>query len=183
MKHALLRIERSVWSFGPVRLLISALDATARRLLWLWGRARFGALVPHRGEGCVCHWNADLKYPQNLRLGDGVVIGVDVALGAHSPIRIGHRVRISKEVVIETAGLDFSALTPPYTHTSAPIDIGEGVWIGTRAMILGGVSIGEFSIVAAGAVVTKSMPARSIVAGIPARVIATIKTQDEPEDA
>ena len=51
------------------------------------------------------------------------------------------------------------------------ITIGEGVWVGVGAIILGGVSVGSHSIVAAGAVVTKSFPEHSVIAGIPARRI------------
>ena len=51
------------------------------------------------------------------------------------------------------------------------IALGEGVWVGVGAIILGGVSVGSHSIVAAGAVVTKSFPEHSVIAGIPARRI------------
>ena len=58
-------------------------------------------------------------------------------------------------------------------HTStAPIHIGNHVWIGTRATILKGVDIGEGAIIAAGAVVTHDVPPHSIVGGVPAKVIA-----------
>ena len=147
MKSALLRIERTVLQWSFVRWPILGLDRLVRRILWLWGRLRFGAVVRKRGIGCVCHWNADLKYPQNITLGNGVVIGVNVSIGAHSPVRIGDRVRISRDVVIETAGLEFSSLKPPYTHNSRPIVIEHGVWIGARALVHGGVParmIGQF---------------------------------------
>lgn len=174
MKALLLQLERALWGRSPLRWLVLGLDRLVRRGLWLWGRMRFAALVPQRGQGCVCHWNADLKYPERLSLGDGVVIGTNVSIGAHSPVYIGHRVRLSREVMIETAGLDFSALQPPYTHTSAPIVIEEGVWIGARALVLGGVTIGAHSVVAAGAVVTRSCPPRSVLGGVPARVLSSI---------
>jgi len=51
---------------------------------------------------------------------------------------------------------------------TAPVKIGDNVWIGMNAVILKGVTIGENSVVAAGAVVTKSIPANTIVAGNPA---------------
>jgi acetyltransferase-like isoleucine patch superfamily enzyme len=54
---------------------------------------------------------------------------------------------------------------------TAPIAIGDNVWIGARAIILKGVAIGDGAVVAAGAVVTKNVPPRTIVAGVPARVI------------
>lgn len=109
-----------------------------RRFLWVWGRVRFGALVKNRGLGCVCHWAVDLKYPGNIYLGERVVIGVNASLGAHSPIRIGDYVRISRDAQLETASLDFNGKLPPYAHTSQPITIDKGVWVGSRATILGG---------------------------------------------
>ena len=143
-------------------------------VFWAWGRLRFAALVRDRGLGCVCHWNADLKYPENIHLGEGVVIGVNASLGAHSPIHIGNHVRISKEVQIETAGLDFLAGLPPYRHVSKPIFIEDGVWIGARAMVLGGVRIGAYAVVAAGSIVTRDVPPRTIVGGVPARLLKTL---------
>lgn len=56
-------------------------------------------------------------------------------------------------------------------HTALPVTIGNDVWIGGKATILPGVTIGDNVVVAAGAVVTKDVPANTIVAGVPARVI------------
>ena len=61
----------------------------------------------------------------------------------------------------------------------APIRIGAHVWIGSNATILSGVSIGEWSVVAGGAVVTKDVPPMTVVGGVPARVIKNI----EPEES
>jgi len=149
LKSWVLRAEAALFSSWPARILVSALCTMAMRIGWLWGRLRFAALVRNKGLGCVCHWSVELKYPEKLFLGQRVVIGVNVTLGAHSTIRLGDHVRISKDVVIETAGLDFSLGRPPYPHISKPIVIEEGVWIGTRAMILGGVRLGANSVIAA----------------------------------
>ena len=56
----------------------------------------------------------------------------------------------------------------------APIVVKDNVWIGAHATILAGVTIGENAVVAAGAVVTKDVPANTIVGGVPARVLKTI---------
>jgi acetyltransferase-like isoleucine patch superfamily enzyme len=165
------QLEDVVTATFIVRWLVRAVEFCVGRLLWLWGRIRFGALVRNRGAGCVCHWHATLKYPENIYLGAGVVIGVNASIGAHSPVRIGDRVRISSEVQIETAGLDFSSHRPPYPHISKPILIEEGVWIGSRAIILGGVSIGKYAVIAAGSIVTRDVEAFTVVGGVPARQI------------
>jgi acetyltransferase-like isoleucine patch superfamily enzyme len=57
--------------------------------------------------------------------------------------------------------------------SAAPIVIGDRVWVGTRAIVLKGVTIGDGAIVAAGAIVTKDVPANAVVAGIPAKVVGT----------
>ena len=56
----------------------------------------------------------------------------------------------------------------------APIRIGENVWIGSNATILPGVTLGDWAVVAAGAVVTKDVPPMTVVGGVPARVLRTI---------
>jgi maltose O-acetyltransferase len=119
----------------------------------------------------VCHWNTEIKYPERIHLGDAVVIGVNVVLGAAGGIRLDSNVRLSRDAMIETAGLDFRHEKPPYPHITRPVHLEEGVWVGARAIILGGVTIGAGAVVAANSVVTRDVPAGAIVAGAPARVI------------
>ena len=140
-----------------------------RRTLWLWGRVRFGALVKNRGLGCVCHWAAVFKYPENIFLGERVIIGVNASLGAHSLIYIADHVHIPRDVHLETAGLYFENKLLSYTTRLITID--KGVWIGSRTTILGGVHVGEYAIIAAGSVVTKDVPPFAIVGGVPTRVL------------
>ena len=61
--------------------------------------------------------------------------------------------------------------------TPAPIVVGNNVWIGSHATILKGVTIGDGAIVAAGAVVTKDVPANTIVGGVPAKPIRKIESE------
>jgi maltose O-acetyltransferase len=171
MKNKILTIESILYRFPLFSLLINFIDKLIRRILWLWGRVRFGTLVKHRGLGCVCHWATDLKYPENISLGERVVIGVNASLGAHSKITIADFVHISRDVHLETAGLDFDGKLPPYSHQSRPIVIDKGAWIGSRSTVLGGVHIGEYAIIAAGSVVTKDVPAYAVVGGVPARIL------------
>ncbi len=171
MRQQIRKTLFAVIGFPPLRWLVIGVDAGARRLLWLWSHLRLAALIRNQGTGCVCHWNADLKCPHNIVLGNNVVIGTNVILGAASPIRLGDNVRISRDVLIETAGLNFQDNKPPYPHISKPIDIEQGVWIGARAIILGGVRIGENAVIASGALVNKDVPANAIVAGVPAKIV------------
>ncbi|MCB2078723.1 MAG: acyltransferase [Novosphingobium sp.] len=112
-----------------------------------------------------------MKFPENVTFAGPAIIGPGCVLGAASPIHLGLHARLSKDVLLETAGLDFSVNALPYKHVSKPIRIGDGVWIGARAIILGGVEIGERSVVAAGSVVTRSVPPNTIVAGVPAKQV------------
>ena len=69
-------------------------------------------------------------------------------------------------------------MDPDFTHTKAPINLGNHVWVGTGATILPGVSLGDGAVVGAGAVVAKSVPPHAIVVGNPARVIRDNRPSD-----
>ena len=89
-------------------------------------------------------------------------------------ITIGDGTLIGHQVVFAT----LNHMVSPSDRASMiarPITVGKNVWIGAHATVLGGVTIGDNSIVAAGAVVTKSVPANTVVAGVPARVIKSIE--------
>lgn len=110
----------------------------------------------------------------NVELGDDVDLAYGVSLTGRAPIRIGDRTLvgygsrlISSNHVIPEHGDIFSA-----GHEHAPVVVGRDVWIGANAVVLPGVTIGDDSVVAAGAVVTKDVPAGVIVGGVPARRIA-----------
>jgi putative colanic acid biosynthesis acetyltransferase WcaF len=110
------------------------------------------------------------KYPERIEMGDHVLIGPYATLGALGGITIGDYARISQGAFIETATLSLGEGLP-YPHIAGPIAIQRGAWIGANAIVLGGVTVGEQAVVAAGAVVTKDVPSDSVVAGVPARVV------------
>lgn len=106
-----------------------------------------------------------------LHIGHGTNInGLTKILVANS-VKIGRESTLSWDV--QVLDNDFHAITVGgvTAPSSAPIDIGDRVWVGTGAIILKGVTIGHGAIVAAGAVVTKDVPAGAIVAGVPAKVV------------
>jgi acetyltransferase-like isoleucine patch superfamily enzyme/coenzyme F420-reducing hydrogenase beta subunit len=96
-------------------------------------------------------------------------INEGVQITCASKISIGEGCAIARDVVIR----DFDAHTidDPDYKIARPIEIGNHVWIGNRAIILKGVKIGDGAIIAAGSVVTKNIPAKTIVGGVPAKVI------------
>lgn len=140
----------------------------------LFGRAasamRAAALFP-QNQTLILHWSSRVKGKEKLQLGERVIIGTKCVIGAAYGVSLGDDVRISDGVVIETAGLDFSS-EPPYRHRGAPIVIENGVWIGTRAVILGGVTIGAGAVIGAQALVVRDVPAGAIAAGQPAQLLA-----------
>ena len=105
-------------------------------------------------------------YPSRLSIGHNTVINADCYLDCRALLRIGSNVSISTGVMILTA--DHSLDMPSFDYREAPVHIDDYVWIGSRAMVLPGVTIGRGAVVAAGAVVTRDVPSLSIVGGVPA---------------
>jgi maltose O-acetyltransferase len=108
-----------------------------------------------------------------LRIGDGVRINYGASLAAHGDVAIGDRVRIGPYVMI--VDTDFH---DPYVRgrrpEPSPVTIEDDVWIGAKASVLKGVRIGRGAIIGVGAVVTRSVPAFAVVAGVPARQVGTL---------
>lgn len=122
------------------------------------------------GKKCGILMGCEFRRPSNIILGDHCVINRNVLLdGRGGILRLGNNVDIAQEAVIWTLGHDIH--DDLHRDKGAPVTIEDYVWIGHRAIIMPGVTIGRGAVVAAGAVVTKSVPAMSIVAGVPAKVI------------
>ena len=100
---------------------------------------------------------------------NGGFINEGVEITCASKITIGKGCKIARNVVIRD--YDAHTLELQDYEISKEILIGEHVWIGTRAMILKGVKIGDGAVIAAGAIVTKDVPAGAIVAGVPASIV------------
>ena len=96
-------------------------------------------------------------------------INHDARINCQSSISIGKNTHIAEQVII----MDTDSHQLEGSVKTAPIVIGDNVWIGVRCTILKGVYIGDGAVVAAGSVVTKSVPARALVGGVPAKVLRT----------
>lgn len=103
-----------------------------------------------------------------LKIGDNVAIGDRTEIHAGCEVTIGDNSLISWDCCIMDR--DYHKLMSD-TEIFKPVHIGINVWIGSRALILKGITIGDGAVVAAGSVVTRDVPAKTIVAGNPARVI------------
>jgi acetyltransferase-like isoleucine patch superfamily enzyme len=110
----------------------------------------------------------------SVRIGDGTIINGKCHLQPTGGIEIGEHVSISTGVWLVTGSHDMEH--PHFPQRYEPIRIGDRAWIGARAMILQGVTVGEGAVVMAGAVVPRDVPAWAVVGGVP----ATVKGQRQP---
>ena len=121
-------------------------------------------------------WNEHAWVVGEPEVGEGTWIGAFTVIDASGGLRIG-------------AGCDVSSGVQIYTHSTArrcvsgrrfdeverrPVVIGDRVFLGANAVVNMGVTIGDEAVVGAGAVVTRDVPARTVVAGVPARVVARV---------
>lgn len=114
-----------------------------------------------------------------LKIGNNVFTNRHVMINANNSgeILVGNDVLIGPNVVIVAFNHNYLDDLKQINHqgvTSGKIVIEDDVWIGSNAVILPNVTIGTHSVIAAGAIVTKDVPAHTIVAGVPARVIKNI---------
>jgi acetyltransferase-like isoleucine patch superfamily enzyme len=105
--------------------------------------------------------------PGRIRIGDGVFINCAIVYSELS-VTIGNDVALANEAyVMDTPSHGMEGQAPE----AKPVVIGDGTWVGTRAIVLPGVTIGSRAVVAAGSVVTRDVPDEVLVAGNPARVV------------
>ncbi|NIN67092.1 MAG: sugar O-acetyltransferase [Anaerolineae bacterium] len=117
-------------------------------------------------------------YGPNIYIGDHVFLNVLCTILDCNEVRIGHHVMIGPSVQIYTAAhvLEAEARNQGW-EVAKPIVIEDNVWLGGGAILLPGVTVGRNAVVGAGAVVSRNVPANTVVAGNPARVIRKIEQQ------
>jgi acetyltransferase-like isoleucine patch superfamily enzyme len=128
------------------------------------------------GKGSALHMGTTFYNPGNITIGNDSIIGEKATLDGRDTLTIGNHVDIASEVMIYNAEHDIS--DPHFKARQAPVMIEDYVFIGPRAIILPGVTIGKGAVVAAGAVVTKDVPPGMIVGGIPAKEIGERSLKD-----
>lgn len=126
-------------------------------------------------------YGADVFNPE-IKIGNNSSIGNYSHVTAINKIVIGNNVRMGKNIFITdnahgASSLELLNIPPNYRplYSKGPVIIKDGVWIGEKASILPGVTIGENVIIGANAVVTKDIPANCVVGGIPAKIIKIIE--------
>ena len=115
---------------------------------------------------------------KNISVGKHVFINMGCKFQDQGGIFIGDGALIGHDVVLATLGHD---LDPVARHSMVPrpIHIGRNVWVGASATILPGVSVGDDAVIAAGAVVSRDVPAGAVAAGVPAKVIKWLNRKGE----
>lgn len=112
-------------------------------------------------------------FGKNISIGKDVFINSGCHFQDQGGITIGDGSLIGHNVVLATINHDLLPGQKRKNHY-APITIGSNVWIGSNAVILPGITIGEWAVVAAGAVVTKDVPPYTVVGGTPAKIIRRV---------
>lgn len=164
-----LRAQRLCWRFN--QLDPADTDAAQEVLRELLGTCPPGRIGVKQSFRC--------DYGFNIHLHGYVLVNYNCTFLDTSPINIGAGTLIAPGCVLACAG---HALHPEQSaegiQTSAPITIGEGVWIGANVVVCGGVTIGDGSVIGAGSVVTRDVPAGVVAAGAPCRVLRPIGEGD-----
>jgi maltose O-acetyltransferase len=129
------------------------------------------------GEGISVEHNFHCDLGYNIHVGSNFYAGFNCIILDMAEVRIGDNCLIGPNVGVYTAGHDLNPVDRYKTGYAKPITIGDNVWIGGHCAIIGGVTIGDNSIIAAGSVVTKDVPGNTIFGGNPAKKLRDIKPQ------
>jgi len=171
IKKVFIRIENVLLEFGV--FILHCLGNFPLHLIRRYFYRMAGMKI---GKGTTIHTGLTLYDPSGITIGNDSIIGENSILDGRSRLKIGNHVAISSEVMIYNSEHDINS--PAFSAINAPVEIEDYVFIGPRAIILPGVTIGQGAIIAAGAVVTKLVPPFTIVAGVPARVIGERQIKD-----
>jgi len=128
----------------------------------------FGARL---GSRCHIYPSARIWAPWNLVCDEAACIADEAEIYNPACVTIGRDAVVSQGALLCTATHDYRDANFPLVH--GQVTIGAGAWIAARAIVLPGVTIGERTVIGAGAVVTESMPSDVVCAGNPAQVIKT----------
>lgn len=131
-------------------------------------RTLFGMAI---GAGSSVHWRLVAFCPEGVRIGSHSIIGNDAFLDGREGIIIGHNVNIAAHVHVYT--LEHDPQDPDFGVKGGPVEVGDRVFIGSRATILPNIRVANGAVVAAGAVVTRDVAENTIVGGVPAKEIGT----------
>lgn len=148
------------WYLVKVIFFLSALPYPSSVKVWLL--SVFGAKI---GQRVVVKPRVNIHLPWKLEIGDDVWIGEEVFILNFEKVRIGSNVSISQRAFLCCGNHDFRSPSMPYRN--APIALEDGCWVGAACFVGPGVTVGLDTVVAAGSIVTASLPANGIYSGNP----------------
>lgn len=166
--------------FGRVQELVARFNGSPSGA-WDERDALLRQMLRHVGEGVAVRSPFFCEYGA-VSIGDRTFINVDAVMLDVAPITIGAACQIATRVQLLTAThpVDPEPRRVGWEY-GEPITIADNVWLGGGVIVCPGVSIGEDSVVGAGAVVTRDLPAGVVAAGVPARVLREIGEKDRVE--
>jgi acetyltransferase-like isoleucine patch superfamily enzyme len=168
--YTLLRWRRRFSELGVGSMLGRPLSLAGGRRVHVGDCVRLGPLW--RLEAVERYRSA--SFHPTIRIGNRVSAEIGLHVAAAESVEIGDDVLIAAWVYISDHGHRIDSHLPPIEaglDVPKPVLIGEGCWLGERAVVLPGVTLGPGCVVGAGAVVTRSFPAGSVVAGVPAKLL------------
>ena len=188
-------IQKDQGYIGNNRNVPGDLKANAQKLCWEYNQTRpdegekrreiLQRLLGKCSELTFIEPTFRCDYGFNIFTHGLAVINYNCVILDTSPVHIGENAFIAPGVCIACAGHSIDpAQRAEGISTSKPITLEKDVWIGANAVICGGVTIGEGSVIGAGSVVTKDIPPMVVAAGNPCRVIRSVRKEDKirPEE-
>ena len=158
------RVWRAAWYFTSLLIFENGWLPSSRVKNFLL--RRFGARI---GNGVVIKPHVRIKFPWRLVVGDHCWIGQDVWIDNLATTHLENNICISQGAYLCTGSHDHRS--SEFDLITRPIQIADGAWIGARAIVLPGVTIGSEAVIAAGAVVNRDVEASVLAAGNPAAVV------------
>jgi len=165
------RIKNYVGDFGLMLLRWVGLIPShhCRRFFYRLAGVKFG-------QEATIHMWVNFFDPRGVTVGDDTIIGDHCFLDGRDRIKVGSHTAFASQVLVYNAKHDIN--DPDFKAVTAPVEIGDYVFVGPRAIILPGVKIGRGAVVAAGAVVTKDVAPGEVVGGVPAKKIKGRELKD-----
>ena len=155
---------------GAARACLGFLRLLARPRLAL-DTLRYRLTLGRCGRGVGFETGMVVRNPGRISIGDRCTFSSFVVLDAHDDITIGNDCLFALRVTVSTATHDLARDPMNSATVTKPVVIGNNVWFGVGATVLPGITIGDGAVVGAHALVTKDVPPRAIVVGVPARIL------------
>ncbi len=145
-----------------------------RRLSAIFNSARRAIYVSQMG---YCHPSVEIHFPVHIEprehvfIEEGVAIAPFVQIWCSGTVKIGKNSLIASHVVISSSTHDYKISPIRSQRIDKPVEIGTNVWIGSGAIVLPGVKIGDGAVIGAGSLVIEDVPENAIIVGSPAKII------------